>query len=64
MSFGFSVGDILATLNLADELKKRFFQAPKEFRAISDEYDNRLFKIYFSRVEIARMDITNTTELK
>ncbi|PLN76154.1 ankyrin [Aspergillus taichungensis] len=37
MSFGFGVGDILATLKLADELKKRFSQAPKEFRAISDE---------------------------
>lgn len=39
MSFGFGFGDILATLKLADELKKRFSQAPKEFRAISDEYD-------------------------
>ncbi|PKY01209.1 ankyrin [Aspergillus campestris IBT 28561] len=37
MSFGFSVGDILATLRLADDLKKRFSQAPKEFRTISDE---------------------------
>lgn len=37
MSFGYSVGDILTTLKLADDLKKRFAQAPKEFKAISDE---------------------------
>lgn len=37
MSFGYGVGDILATLKLADELKKRFTQAPSEFKAISGE---------------------------
>ncbi|KAJ6011997.1 hypothetical protein N7522_002352 [Penicillium canescens] len=37
MSFGFSVGDFLATLKLADDLKKRFAQAPSEFKAISGE---------------------------
>lgn len=37
MSFGFSIGDIFATLKLADELKKRFAQAPSEFKAISGE---------------------------
>ncbi|KGO73992.1 hypothetical protein PITC_040120 [Penicillium italicum] len=37
MSFGFGVGDFLATLKLADELKKRFAQAPSEFKAISGE---------------------------
>ncbi|KAJ6017996.1 hypothetical protein N7451_001375 [Penicillium sp. IBT 35674x] len=38
MSFGIGVGDFLATLKLADELKKRFAQAPSEFKAISGEY--------------------------
>ncbi|OXV08528.1 hypothetical protein Egran_03709 [Elaphomyces granulatus] len=37
MSFGYSVGDILTILKLADDLKKRFSQAPKEFRTISEE---------------------------
>ncbi|KAJ5892886.1 hypothetical protein N7504_009577 [Penicillium tannophilum] len=37
MSFGIGVGDFLATLKLADELKKRFAQAPSEFKAISGE---------------------------
>ncbi|RAH64392.1 uncharacterized protein BO66DRAFT_242507 [Aspergillus aculeatinus CBS 121060] len=35
MSFGFGVGDFLATLQLADNLKKRFAQAPSGFKAIS-----------------------------
>lgn len=38
MSFGFGVGDFLAALQLADELKKRFAQAPSQFKAISGEY--------------------------
>ncbi|XHF98069.1 hypothetical protein AWENTII_001639 [Aspergillus wentii] len=37
MSFGYGVGDILAILRLADDLKKRFSQAPKEFSKISEE---------------------------
>jgi hypothetical protein len=37
MSFGFSVGDFLATLKLADGLKMRFAQAPSEFKAMSGE---------------------------
>jgi hypothetical protein len=41
MSFGFSVGDILTTLKLADDLKRRFSQAPAKFKAISDKYDRR-----------------------
>ncbi|RAK82202.1 ankyrin repeat domain-containing protein [Aspergillus fijiensis CBS 313.89] len=35
MSFGFGVGDFLATLQLADNLKKWFAQAPSGFKAIS-----------------------------
>ncbi|GLA93226.1 hypothetical protein AtubIFM61612_010418 [Aspergillus tubingensis] len=37
MSFGFGVGDFLATLQLADDLKKRFAQAPSGFKAISGD---------------------------
>lgn len=38
MSFGFGLGDFLATLKLADELKRRFAQAPSQFKVISGEY--------------------------
>ena len=37
MSFGFSVGDFLAFYQLASQIRKDFFNAPSEFKAISDE---------------------------
>jgi hypothetical protein len=44
MSFGYSVGDLLAILKLADDLKKCFSQAPQQFKTISEEYDHKLFQ--------------------
>ncbi len=38
MSFGFSVGDFLAVLQLANDLGGRFAQAPREYKAIKEEY--------------------------
>lgn len=40
MSFGFSVGDVIAVTKLARGLRKSFIDAPVQFRAISDEYVN------------------------
>jgi hypothetical protein len=37
MSFGFSAGDFLAFYQLASKIRKDFFNAPSEFKAISDE---------------------------
>lgn len=37
MSFGFSVGDFLAVINLATQIRKQFSDAPKHFRDLSDE---------------------------
>jgi hypothetical protein len=37
MSFGFSIGDFVAVLQLANNVRKQFFNAPREFKAISDE---------------------------
>jgi hypothetical protein len=37
MSFGFSVGDFLAVINLANKIRKDFAGAPDHFKAISDE---------------------------
>ena len=38
MSFGFSVGDFLAAIQLANKIRKEFADAPTQFKAISDEY--------------------------
>ena len=37
MSFGFSVGDFIALLNLANTVRRQFVDAPAQFKAISDE---------------------------
>jgi hypothetical protein len=37
MSFGFSVGDFLAAIELANKIRSRFVDAPRQFQAISSE---------------------------
>jgi hypothetical protein len=37
MSFGFSVGDFVTVLQLANKIRGRFVDAPEQFKAISDE---------------------------
>lgn len=37
MSFGFSVGDFLSTLQLANTVRKRLVHGPTQFNAILDE---------------------------
>jgi hypothetical protein len=38
MSFGFSVADFIAAIELANKIRKEFVGAPKQFKDISDEY--------------------------
>jgi hypothetical protein len=37
MSFGFSVGDFIKALELANKIRTRFVDAPDQFNAITDE---------------------------
>jgi len=37
MSFGFGVGDFIKSLELANEIRTRFVDAPDQFKAISNE---------------------------
>jgi hypothetical protein len=37
MSFGYSVGDCIAILQLANKVRERFDDAPEQFKAISNE---------------------------
>jgi hypothetical protein len=37
MSFGFSVGDIIAVATLANKIRQRFVDAPEQFKAIPEE---------------------------
>jgi hypothetical protein len=38
MSFGFSVSDFIAIIELANKIQKEFISAPSQFKDISDEY--------------------------
>ena len=38
MSFGFSIGDFIAAIELTNKIRREFVDAPSQFRAISDEY--------------------------
>jgi hypothetical protein len=38
ISFGFSVGDFIAAIELANKVRKEFVGAPKQFKDISDKY--------------------------
>jgi hypothetical protein len=37
MSFGFTVGDFIAVIELANKIWKEFNDAPRQFKDISDE---------------------------
>ena len=37
MSFGFSIGDFIQAIDLANRVRKEFVDAPSQFKGISDE---------------------------
>jgi hypothetical protein len=37
MSFGFSVGDFIAAIRLANKIRKEFLDVPSQFKALSSE---------------------------
>jgi hypothetical protein len=37
MSFGFSVGDFIAAIDLANKIRREFVDAPSQFKAILDK---------------------------
>jgi hypothetical protein len=37
MSFGFSIGDFIGAIELANRIRKEFVNAPAQFKAIADE---------------------------
>ena len=56
MSFGFGVSDFIKALELANEIRSRFVDAPDQFKAISDESVSpvityRILTVYLARVK-------------
>ncbi|KAK8851947.1 ankyrin repeat protein [Apiospora arundinis] len=60
MSFGFSVGDFLAVIELANRIRKDFVSAPKQFQDISTELRNLEYAVRDIDVFIVGNDITDT----
>lgn len=38
MAFSLGIGDVIAILKLANDIRDRFTDAPKQFEAVSSEY--------------------------
>jgi len=51
MSFGFSVGDFIAAIELTNKIRREFIDAPSQFKAISD--DGRSLSIVLQDADIA-----------
>jgi len=66
MSFGFSVGDFIAAIELANKIRKEFVDAPSQFKDISDEV--RSLSIVLQDVEVVlskpHLNTQQKTELK
>ncbi|OBT43608.1 hypothetical protein VE00_07037 [Pseudogymnoascus sp. WSF 3629] len=46
MSFGYSVGDFVLLVQLANDLRGRFVQAPREYKAITEEVESLIFTLH------------------
>ena len=52
MSFGFSVGDFIHAIELANKLRMRFVDAPEQFRAVASEYVPLIPLLFYDPYEL------------
>lgn len=66
MSFGFSIGDFITAIGLANKIRKEFVDAPSQFKDISDEV--RSLSIILQDVEVVlseqELNTQEKTEMK
>ncbi|KAE8165265.1 hypothetical protein BDV40DRAFT_297588 [Aspergillus tamarii] len=60
MSFGFSIGDFLAVIELANKIRKEFVDAPSQFKAINDEVRNLSFIIQDVEVDLSGKELSDS----
>ncbi|KAK6822051.1 hypothetical protein RU639_006694 [Aspergillus parasiticus] len=60
MSFGFSIGDFLAVIGLANKIRKEFVDAPSQFKAINDEVRNLSFILQDVEVDLSGKELSDT----
>ncbi|KFZ16434.1 hypothetical protein V501_02227 [Pseudogymnoascus sp. VKM F-4519 (FW-2642)] len=58
MSFGFSVGDFIAAIQLANKIWKEFVGAPSQFKAISDEIRSLLIVLQDADVAYPNQELS------
>ncbi|KAB8225326.1 hypothetical protein BDV33DRAFT_231663 [Aspergillus novoparasiticus] len=59
MSFGFSIGDFLAVIELANKIRKEFIDAPSQFKAIDDEVRNLSFILQDVEVDLSGKELSD-----
>lgn len=57
MSFGFGIGDLLAVIEIATKIRKRFADAPGQFKAISNEVKSLSILMQDIEVDITDRDL-------
>ncbi|KAJ5461616.1 uncharacterized protein N7458_003168 [Penicillium daleae] len=57
MSFGFSIGDFLAVIQLTNKIRKEFVGAPDQFKAICDAVRNLSFVVQDVEIEVSNKDL-------
>ncbi|OGM41499.1 hypothetical protein ABOM_008920 [Aspergillus bombycis] len=59
MSFGFSIGDFLTVIELANKIRKEFVGAPSQFKAINDEVRNLSFVLQDVEVDLSGKELSD-----
>jgi len=62
MSFGFSVGDFLVVIALANKIRKEFAEAPSQFKDISDEVRSLSYVLQDIEVVLSGLDLDSQQE--
>ncbi|KAJ5977574.1 hypothetical protein N7501_000916 [Penicillium viridicatum] len=59
MSFGFSIGDFLAVIQLANKTRKAFVDAPVQFKSISDEVRSLSLVLQDVEIDISAKELSS-----
>ncbi|KNG84604.1 hypothetical protein ANOM_006429 [Aspergillus nomiae NRRL 13137] len=60
MSFGFSIGDFLTVIELANKIRKEFAGAPSQFKAINDEVRSLSFVLQDVEVDLSGKELSDS----
>ncbi|OBT99017.2 hypothetical protein VE01_02493 [Pseudogymnoascus verrucosus] len=58
MSFGFSVGDIIAVASLANKIRQRLFDSPEQFKAIATEVRSLSIVLQDADIAVSERELT------